>query len=100
MYQRLFKNVKKVRTKITLSVIFTVFVMALSVAIFGTMVTRYSTVDALEKTLIETAELAAVSVQKSVDIHKNVLNYIAGEDTLTGRTASWQAKQTRQPWML
>ena len=93
MYQKLFKKVKKVRTKITLSVIITVFVMALSVAVFGTMVTRYSTVDALEKTLCETAELAAVSVQKSVDIHKNVLSFIAGEDTLTGRTASWQAKR-------
>ena len=60
MYQRLFKSVKRVRTKITLSVIFTVFVMALGVAVFGTLVTRYSTTQALEKTLVETAELAAV----------------------------------------
>lgn len=92
MYQKLFRNIKKLQTKIILSMIIMAVSIGAAVGVFGTMVTRFSTTDALEKTLTETTKLAAVSAQKSMDIHRELIKYIACEDILVSRTASWQDK--------
>ena len=53
MYNKFFKKIKKLQTKIILSMIAMAIGMGAIVGVFGTSVTRFSTTDALEKTLTE-----------------------------------------------
>ena len=88
MYQKLFHNSKRLQTKIILSMVMMACGIGVIVGVFGTMVTRYSTVDAVKKALVETTEMAAVSAERSMDIHKELIKYIAAEDALTDKNAS------------
>ena len=94
MYNKVFKKIKKLQTKIVLTMIAMAIGMGAIVGVFGTAVTRYSTTDALEKTLTETTELAAVSAQKSMQVHRELIKYIANEEILRSDTADWQEKYT------
>ena len=92
MYQKLFHNIKRLQTKIILSMVIMACGIGVIIGAFGTLVTRYSTVDAVKKALVETTEMAAVSAERSMDIHKELIRYIAGETELTDKNASWQEK--------
>ena len=92
MYKKVFKNIQKLQTKVVLSMILMVFCMGVIVSIFGTLVTRFSTTDALETTLTETTKLAAISAEKSIHVHQELIEYIACQDILTSETATWEEK--------
>lgn len=92
MYQKLFGRIKKLQTKIVLSMSLLAIGVGLLVGVFGTMVTRYSTEEALKNTLAETVEMAALSAERSMDIHKGIIEYIAGDDSLTSSRYSWKDK--------
>lgn len=92
MYQKIFGKIKKLQTKIILSMCVIAIGIGLFVGVFGTMVTRYSTTEALKDTLEETTKLAALSAERSMDIHRGIIEYIAIDDALTSRQASWEEK--------
>ena len=92
MYQRVFGKIEKLQTKIILSMVLMAVGIGVLVGVFGTIVTRFSTEEALKDTLVETVEMAALSAQRSMDIHKGIIEYIAGDDSLTGSRYSWKDK--------
>ena len=94
MYQKIFGKMKKLQTKIVLSMALMAVGIGLLVGVFGSMVTRYSTEEALKETLIEASELAALSAERSMDIHKGIIEYLAHDDALTSSRSSWQDKHT------
>ena len=94
MYQKIFGKIKKLQTKIILSMVLIAVGIGLLVGVFGSMVTRYSTEEALKETLVETSELAALSAERSMDIHKGIIEYIAGDDALTSSRYGWKEKYT------
>ena len=92
MYQKMFGKIKKLQTKIILSMVVLSIGIGLLVGVFGTMVTRYSTTEALKNTLAETTKLAALSAERSMDIHKGIVEYIAQDAALKSERSSWKDK--------
>lgn len=88
----MFMNAKKIQTKITIPIVVLALIIALSIGTFSTMVTRTSTMNALEKTLIETAELAASTFENTIATYRATLTEIASNDILTSNTATFEEK--------
>lgn len=88
----MFMNAKKIQTKITIPIVVLALIIALSIGTFSTMVTRTSTMNALEKTLIETAELAASTLENTIATYRATLTEIASNDILTSNTATFEEK--------
>lgn len=61
--------------------------------LIGTLVTRYSTTSALEKNLLETAELAALAAENMISTYTLVVAEMASNPIFTDETASPEEKQ-------
>lgn len=87
------KIMKKIQTKIIVMVVMAVLCVSLIAGTMGTLVTRYSTTSALEKNLLETAELAALAAENMISTYTLTILEMASNPILVDENASAQEKQ-------
>lgn len=84
---------KKIQTKIVMMVVLATVCVSMIAGLIGTLVTRYSTTSALEKNLLETAELAALAAENMISTYTLVVAEMASNPIFTDETASPEEKQ-------
>lgn len=84
---------KKIQTKIIVMVVLATLCVSLSAGIMGTLVTRYSTTSALEKNILETAELAALAAENMISTYTLTISEMASNPTLVDESISAEEKQ-------
>lgn len=87
------EQMKKIQTKIVMMVVLATVCVSMIAGLIGTLVTRYSTTSALEKNLLETAELAALAAENMISTYTLVVAEMASNPILTDETASLEDKQ-------
>lgn len=84
---------KKIQTKIIVMVVLAVLCVSVIAGILGTFVTRYSTTSALEKNLLETAELAALAAENMISTYTLTISEMATNPNLADESISAEEKQ-------
>jgi len=84
---------KKIQTKIIVMVVLAVLCVSLIAGTMGTLVTRYSTTSALEKNLLETAELAALAAENMISTYTLTISEMASNPILVDESVSAVEKQ-------
>lgn len=84
---------KKIQTKIILLVMASVVGISILSCLQSVMVTRSSTTSAIDKNLVETTELAALSAQNMISTYTSVISEIATNPVLTDDKATPEEKQ-------
>lgn len=74
---------KKIQTKITVLFLITAMIVALINMGMGMLITRYSTMEALRDTLVETAETSALAAQNMIATYTYTVSEIASHPQLT-----------------
>lgn len=87
------EQMKKIQTKIVMMVVLATVCVSLIAGWVGTLVTRYSTTSALEKNLLETAELAALAAENMISTYTLVVAEMASNPIFTDKNASPEDKQ-------
>ena len=85
---------KKIQTKITVLFLVTAMIVALINMTMGMLITRYSTMEALRDTLVETAETSALAAQNMIATYTYTISEIAAHPQLTDEDASSKEKDT------
>lgn len=84
---------KKIQTKIIVMVVLAALCVSLIAGTMGTLVTRYSTTSALEKNLLETAELAALAAENMISTYTLTISEMASNPILVDESISAEEKQ-------
>ncbi len=84
---------KKIQTKIITVVVLAVLCVSLIAGVMSTLVTRYSTASALEKNLLETAELAALAAENMISTYTLTISEIASNPSLVDETVTPKERQ-------
>lgn len=84
---------RKIQTKIIAIVVLATVCISVIAGIMGTMVTRYSTTSALEKNVLETAELAALAAENMISTYTLTIAEMASNPTLVDENISPEEKQ-------
>lgn len=84
---------KKIQTKIIVMVVLAVLCVSMIAGTMGTLVTRYSTTSALEKNLLETAELAALAAENMISTYTLTISEMASHPILVDENISAEEKQ-------
>lgn len=84
---------KKIQTKIIVMVVLATLCVSLIAGTMGTLVTRYSTTSALEKNILETAELAALAAENMISTYTLTISEMASNPILVDENVSAQKKQ-------
>lgn len=84
---------KKIQTKIMIMVILATMGVAFVNVVLSTMISRNSTVSAIEQSLTETTELAALAAQNMISTYTLTVSEIASSPVLTDPEASLSEKQ-------
>ncbi|MEY8327022.1 methyl-accepting chemotaxis protein [Lachnospiraceae bacterium 54-11] len=84
---------KKIQTKIMVMVILATMGVAFVNVVLSTMISRNSTVSAIEQSLTETTELAALAAQNMISTYTLTISEIASSPVLTDPEASLSEKQ-------
>jgi len=84
---------KKIRTKIMLLVIISTLEVTVLCSILSVLITRNSTISAIEKTLAETTELATVAAQNMISTYTLTISEIATDPILMDRKSTAEEKQ-------
>ncbi|MDE5717185.1 MAG: HAMP domain-containing protein [Lachnospiraceae bacterium] len=84
---------KKIQTKIIVMVVLAVLSVSMIAGTMGTLVTRYSTTSALEKNLLETAELAALAAENMISTYTLTISEMASHPILVDENISAEEKQ-------
>lgn len=84
---------KKIQTKIVVMVVLATLCVSFIAGLMGMLVTRYSTTSALEKNLLEMAELAALAAENMISTYTLTIAEMASNPVLADDTASPEDKQ-------
>lgn len=84
---------KKIQTKIIVMVVLATLCVSLIAGTMGTLVTRYSTTSALEKNILETAELAALAAENMISTYTLTISEMASNPILVDEKISAEEKQ-------
>ncbi|MCI8415064.1 MAG: methyl-accepting chemotaxis protein [Ruminiclostridium sp.] len=84
---------KKIQTKITVMVVLATICVSLLTGILSMLVTRYSTIAAMEKSLLETAEVAALAAENMISTYTVTISEIASNPALLDPNTTPQEKQ-------
>lgn len=84
---------KKIQTKIIVMVVLATVSVSLIAGTMGTLVTRYSTISALEKNILETAELAALAAENMISTYTLTISEMASNPILVDENISAEEKQ-------
>lgn len=87
------EKMRKIQTKIIAIVVLATVCISVIAGIMGTMVTRYSTTSALEKNVLETAELAALAAENMISTYTLTIAEMASNPTLVDENISPEEKQ-------
>lgn len=85
---------KKIQTKIIVMVVLATICVSLIAGTMGTLVTRYSTISALEKNILETAELAALAAENMISTYTLTISEMASNPILVDENISAEEKQS------
>jgi len=85
---------KKISTRIMLLVVMASLEVTIVSGLLSTLITRNSTISAIEKNLSETTKLAAVAAQNMISTYTLTIAEVATNPILTNETASPEDKQT------
>lgn len=86
-------KMRKIQTKIIAIVVLATVCVSMIAGIVSTMVTRYSTTSALEKNVLETAELAAMAAENMISTYTLTVAEMASNPTLVDENVSPEEKQ-------
>ena len=81
-------KMRKIQTKIIAVVVLATLCVSVIAGIVSTAVTRYSTTSALEKNVLETAELAALAAENMISTYTLTVAEMASNPTLVNETVS------------
>lgn len=84
---------KKIQAKIIVMVVLATLCVSLIAGTMGTLVTRYSTTSALEKNILETAELAALAAENMISTYTLTISEMASNPILVDENVSAEEKQ-------
>ena len=84
---------RKIQTKIIAMVVLATVCVSVIAGAVSTVVTRYSTTSALEKNVLETAELAALAAENMISTYTLTIAEMASNPILVDETASPEEKQ-------
>ncbi len=84
---------RKIQTKIIAIVVLATVCVSMIAGIVSTMVTRYSTTSALEKNVLETAELAAMAAENKIATYTLTVAEMASNPILVDENVSPEEKQ-------
>lgn len=84
---------RKIQTKIIAIVVLATVCVSVIAGIVSTVVTRYSTTSALEKNVLETAELAALAAENMISTYTLTIAEMASNPILVDETVSLEEKQ-------
>lgn len=84
---------KKIQTKIVVMVVLATLCVSFVAGLMGMLVTRYSTTSALEKNLLETAELAALAAENIISTYTLTIAEMASNPILVDENTSPEDKQ-------
>lgn len=84
---------RKIQTKIIAIVVLATVCVSMIAGIVSTMVTRYSTTSALEKNVLETAELAAMAAENKISTYVLTVAEMASNPILVDENVSSEEKQ-------
>lgn len=84
---------RKIQTKIIAIVVLATVCVSMIAGIVSTMVTRYSTTSALEKNVLETAELAAMAAENKISTYVLTVAEMASNPILVDENVSAEEKQ-------
>lgn len=84
---------KKIQTKIVMLVVLATVCVSFINGLQSMLVTRYSTTAAIEKNLLETAELAALAAENIISTYTLTISEIAANPVLVDETATLEEKQ-------
>lgn len=87
------ETMKKIQTKIIVMVVLATLCVSLIAGTMGTLVTRYSTTSALEKNILETAELAALAAENMISTYTLTISEMASNPILVDEKISAEEKQ-------
>lgn len=87
------EQMRKIKTKIIAVVVLATLCVSLIAGIVSTLVTRYSTTSALEKNILETAELAAMAAENTISTYTLTVAEMASNPTLVDDKISPEKKQ-------
>lgn len=86
-------KMRKIQTKIIAMVVLATVCVSVIAGTVSTVVTRYSTTSALEKNVLETAELAALAAENMISTYTLTIAEMASNPILVDETASPEEKQ-------
>ena len=84
---------RKIQTKIIAIVVLATVCVSMIAGIVSTMVTRYSTTSALEKNVLETAELAAMAAENMISTYTLTIAEMASNPILVDENTTPEEKQ-------
>lgn len=87
------EEMRKIQTKIIAIVVLATVCVSVIAGIVSTVVTRYSTTSALEKNVLETAELAALAAENMISTYTLTIAEMASNPILVDETVSLEEKQ-------
>lgn len=87
------RKMRKIQTKIIAIVVLATVCVSMIAGIVSTMVTRYSTTSALEKNVLETAELAAMAAENKIATYTLTVAEMASNPILVDENVSPEEKQ-------
>ena len=87
------RKMKKIQTKIMILVVIAAMGVSLVNLALGTVITRNSTLTALEKTVGETAKLAALAAQNTISTYTVTISEVASSPILSDPNATPEEKQ-------
>ncbi len=76
-------TIKKIQYKLVAVLSATVIIAAVAVGKLGIDITEISTIKAISRTAVETAEVAAVAAQNTISTYTGVIQEIGRDDILT-----------------
>lgn len=86
-------RMKKIQSKIVTVIVLAIFIAATINAVVGGGITRFSTFTALEKTMSETAEVAALAAQNMISTYTSTISEIATNPILTSLESTDKERQ-------
>lgn len=86
-------KMRKIQTKIIAIVVLATVCVSMIAGIVSTMVTRYSTTSALEKNVLETAELAAMAAENMISTYTLTIVEMAANPILVDENTTPEEKQ-------
>ncbi len=86
-------KMRKIQTKIIAIVVLATVCVSMIAGIVSTMVTRYSTTSALEKNVLETAELAAMAAENMISTYTLTIAEMAANPILVDENTTPEEKQ-------